>query len=78
MEIKMANSPCYDIKEAITETTGTVGDFTYPAHTYYLANNGKCLGFKSCMSGKTKWFTKTMTFSKARRTFAKADIPEVK
>ena len=72
----MATRPCYDIKEAITEITGKVGDFTYPAHTYYLANSGKLLGFKSCTDGKTRWFTKTMTFDKARRKFTKAEIPD--
>lgn len=71
----MADFPCYDIKEAITETTGTVDDFTYPAHTYYIAANGKLLGFKSCMDGNYRWFTKTMSFNKSRRKFKKAEIP---
>lgn len=71
----MTNYPVYDIKEAITETTGEVDGFTYPAHTYYLSANKKMVGFKSAFTGELKFFSKTMSFDKRRRTFVKAEIP---
>lgn len=60
-----------EYSQAITETTGEVGDFTYPPHTYYLNEAGKLVGFKSAFTGELKEFTKPMAFSKTRRKFKK-------
>lgn len=66
-----------EYSEAIIETTGTVSTskdetFTYLPHTYYLNKAGKLQGYKSCLTGETKWFSKPLAFYKTRRKFKKA------
>ena len=80
--MEKVTQPIYDIKEALLETTGSVPvvketTFTYHPHTYYIANNGKLLGYKRCDNNEVKWFAKTKAFSKTHRKFKKVDFSDV-
>lgn len=54
-------------KEALLETTG--GDFK--AHTYYLNDDGKLVGFSPEHSDKVNFFSKALMFDKRGRKFKK-------
>lgn len=58
------------IKEKLLETTGLVGDFKYPANTYYLNDAGKLVGFKA-EDGTETMFNNAMAFDKRGRQFKK-------
>jgi len=54
----------------IKETTGTVGGFSYPPHTYELNSAGKLVAFTP-ENGKRVIFAKPMMFDKKGRKFKK-------
>ena len=59
--------------EVLKETTGTVGDFTYEPHTYYVnKKSGKLVAFQP-VGGQVQVYEKAKAFSKRYRKFEKID-----
>lgn len=57
--------------EIIKEITGTIDDFRYPEHIYFLDDNGKLIAMiKEGTTEKIEFF-KPMSFYKSRRKFKK-------
>ena len=57
--------------EVLKEVTGTVGDFTYQPHVYYVnKKSGKLVAFQP-VGGQVQIYEKAKAFSKRYRKFEK-------
>ena len=58
--------------EVLRETTGTVGDFTYPPHVYYInKKSGRLVAFRPVGGKFIAYDGRGYSFSKSFRKFEK-------